>query len=323
MSKNIETLLRLLKPEELELIPPIPTGQTPLWEHWEEFVEKYLRTGKSPSTVQNAKDSMKILILHLKVFTIEDCMDFRKIENLLHEYKEKRNIKATTFNSYRKGFNTYFIWLERYEYIPRNPIKKIPKCAEKYQEKLVLSQEKVDRIIAHLSTRRQTRLQRARNIFFIDLLRFTGARPCELAALKVTDVTQSKETYKVVIHGAKQKGKNRYYHLVGYVRDSYERYILIRNKIRPDEEHLFISSSKRTGWGQKGIRYLLKKLRQDLGFNITAYSFRRYVATKLYREGIEPHKISDYLGHTRASTTRRYLEDICAWTDEAGGIMAG
>jgi site-specific recombinase XerD len=318
-----DILLQLLPAEELtKLSNLVPKGEIPLWKYWEEFVTKYLRLGKSRSTVQNVRDTLKVVILRLKFLTIEDCLNTEKLEDALHGYKERRGIKATTFNSYLKNLKTYFIWLERYDRVKENRIRRIPKCTEAYREKLVLDEEKVGKIVAHLSTRRQTRLQRARNIFLVDLLRFTGARPCEIAALKTTNITPTKDTYTLVIHGAKQKGKNRYYLLKGYVRDSYERYIKIRNKLRPDEKHLFISSSKRTGWGQKGIRYLFKKLNQDLGFKVTAYAFRRYVATKLYRKGMSLEGIGDYLGHTRTSTTRRYLEDICAWTDESGDIMA-
>ncbi len=324
MSKNLETLKQLLPNEKLEeLATLVPTEDTPLWKYWEEFVTKYLRVGKSHTTVQNVRDTLKTVILKLKFLTIEECLNTEKLEDALHEYKEERGIKATTFNSYLKNLKTYFIWLERYGKIKENRIGRIPKCTEMYREKLVLNREKIDKIVGYLSTRRQTKLQRARNIFYIDLLRFIGARPCEIADLETTDITPINNTYKIVIHGAKQKGKNRHYQLKGYVRDSYERYMGIRNELRPDEKHLFISSSKRTGWGQKGMRYLFKKLNQDLGFRSTAYAFRRYVATELYRKGMTLEEIGDYLGHTRRDTTRRYLEDICAWTDKSGDIMAG
>jgi site-specific recombinase XerD len=317
-----DVLYTLLPQEKLrEIAKYIPHGKTPVWAHWEKFVNHYKRKGKSRTTIKNVRDALKWLIKHIEIYTIEDCFDTFEIDERFHAYQEIRGIQGNTLNSYRKNLNTYFIYLERYNFIPSNPIKRIQKCAEKYREKPVMSDDQINQIIAHLSTRRQTRLQRARNIFFIDLLRFTGARPCELAALKTSDIIPFQGTHKLVIHGAKQKGKNRYYRLKGYVRDSYERYMSIRNQMRPNENHLFVSSSKRTGWGQKGMNYLFKKLRKELSFHISAYAFRRYVATKLYKEGMLLPQISDYLGHTRISTTRRYLEDICAWTDEAGDIM--
>lgn len=54
------SLLELLPLEFInELLPKIPSHQTPLWMYWREFVEKYLRTGKSEVTVKNVKDVLR------------------------------------------------------------------------------------------------------------------------------------------------------------------------------------------------------------------------------------------------------------------------
>jgi integrase len=108
-----------------------------------------------------------------------------------------------------------------------------------------------------------------------------------------------------------------------HVRDSYENYIIQKNRIRPNEEKLLISLSKKTGWTQMGMRNLFASLSKKLGFRVTAYAFRRYVATTLDEKDVELRRISDYLGHTRASTTLSYIESSCARTRQAGEIMGG
>ncbi|MBI5753669.1 site-specific integrase [Candidatus Peregrinibacteria bacterium] len=176
-------------------------------------------------------------------------------------------------------------------------------------------------MVARVHDRRQTRLQRLRNIFFIDLLRFTGARPCELLDIQMKDIALEGNTYKLVIRGKKQKGRNRYYHLPSHLRDSYESYVHHRSLSRQNETALFISTSKQGNWTQKGMRGLFRALSKELGFKVIAYGFRRYVATTLNTRGLSMKDIGHFLGHSRASTTERYIERSCALTDMGTNIM--
>lgn len=322
--ENIPRFLVELIPNNLidELSLKIPHNQRPIWQYWLEFVEKYLRTGKSEITVKGVKDGLKFAIRRLNILSIEDLNDPRIIEEALFTYKEANHIKNSTFNSYRKNFNTYCIWLEKMQYIKENLISKVEKCKQEQNEQLTLNEEQVRKVIVQIHDRRQTRLERFRNTFFIDLLRFTGARPCELLNARIKDVRRENDGYKIVIHGKKQKGRNRYYKFSSFVRDSYEAYMAFRRDKRPNEEKLFVSCSKKTGWTHDGMKRLFARISKELGFTVTAYSFRRYVATKLHKEGISLEKIANYLGHTRITTTQRYIERSCALTEDCSTIMA-
>ena len=88
------------------------------------------------------------------------------------------------------------------------------------------------------------------------------------------------------------------------------------------EENLFISISKRTGWTEKGLRGLLKKLSAKLGFKVTCYGFRRYVATKLYEKTNDLRLVSTHLGHTRISTTYRYIQNSSGLNQKGMDIMS-
>ncbi len=301
--------------------PTVPRNETVIWKYWKEFVHKYLRTGRSEVTVRNVLDALLFIIRVCNIVTIEKCNSPKILEDTLFSIKEKRNLRSSTYNSYIKNLNTYFRWLAKQEYIQENKINKVACCKEENNEQLTLSEQHIQAIVKQVHDRRQTRLERARNVFFIDLLRFTGARSCEITAMKVGDIEPLKDSYKIRINGAKQKGKPRYYELPSSLRDSYETYMIKRNKSRPDEEMLFVSSSKRTGWTLKGMSALFRKLSNELGFRITAYGFRRYVATSLYEETTDMRHIGDYFGHTRASTTLGYVNSCCARTKPAALIM--
>jgi site-specific recombinase XerD len=315
-------LFDLLPQLEIDSIPQIPLGETPIWGHWFEFVWKYLRTGKSEATVKNVKDVLKFVIRKLKIYTIEQLNRPKLIEDLLFEYKKEHGISPNTFNSYRKNINTFCIWLEKMEYIASNNVRKIDKCKPSYDENLTLSQDQINAVVVQIRDRRQLKLERLRNAFFIDLLRFTGARPSELMSLEVKDITKSKDGYVLCIQGRKQKGRKRFYELRSYVIDSFEAYMAYRVIHRPNEEYLFASSYKRMAWTYVGMKNLFQKLSKELGFHVNAYSFRRYVATHLNSKKMPVENIRDYLGHTRSTTTLRYIERSCVLTKDCTEAMA-
>lgn len=317
------TLFTLLPEEEIDhLSHKVSKNETPLWSYWSEFVNQYLVLGRSKTTVRNVRDALRFLLRNTDFLSIEQCNNNRELQRLLIQLKQDREWTGCTYNSYLKNLKTYFIWLESVDYIDENRLLKVAKSKEEQNEQITHSEEQVQAIVKHIRDRRQSRLERSRNVFFIDLLRFSGARPCELVSLKVDDVKPYKGSYRVRLNGAKQKGKPRYYNLPSVLRDSYESYMIQRNKLRPDEDNLFISLSKRTGWTKKGMTSLLKRLSKELNFRIVSYGFRRYVASSLYEETKDMRVIGDFLGHTRASTTLGYVASTCARTKEAGDIMA-
>jgi site-specific recombinase XerD len=313
-----DILKQLLQKDELSLLKKmVKEGGTPLWQYWEEFVDHYLREGKSEVTVRNVRDTLRSVVRNLNILTIEDCNTPEILREALFKIKEERNWSNVTFNNCRKNLNTYFLWLECMEYIDENKIKKIRKCKEEQNEQYTLNEDQVRSILGQVRQRRQTRLERWRNDFFIGLLVVTGARPCELLQLQCRDVQKMKDgSYKVVIRGRKQKGRNRYYRMPSWIRDSYEMYVTIRQDLEREEANLFVSSSKRTGWTDKGMRGLFKRLSKELGFRVNAYAIRRFVATKLNAEGVDVKDIMNHLGHTRLSTTHRYIERSCCLTDK-------
>lgn len=315
-------LLEFLPKEELEVHEKeLPPNDTPLWLYWPEFVEKYLRTGKSEVTVKGVRDGLRYAVRQLKIYSIQQLNNPRLVEEALFQYQARHHIKNNTYNSYRKNFNTYCLWLEKMEYIEKNNIMKVDKCTVEHDEHLTLTDEQVKLVVAYIHDRKQTRLELFRNIFFIDLARYTGARPCELLGLKVKDISRFGNTYRLALRGRKQKGRIRYYEFSSFLQASYETYMNYRSAVHKNEEYLFISCSRRTGWTYAGVKKLFQKMSKDLGFLVTLYSFRRYVATRLYNEGKSLERIADYLGHTRTATTRRYIAQTCALTKDCGDLM--
>lgn len=312
----------LLSPLDKSALEPKVVDKVPLWEHWEEFVKHHLREDKSKVTISNVRSALKFLIAHTGILTLEDCNTPSILREALFLQKEKRNWSSSTLNTYRKNINTYFRWLEDMEYVSENKIMKVRKCREVPNEQRVLSEEEMYKVRNQITTRRQTRLERWRNLLLFDMLVLTGARPCELQQMQIRDIQADKNGYVIAIQGSKQKGYKRYYRMPSSLRDVYEMYLGVRQQLQRGELSLFASQSKRSGFKYKGLNGLFKRVSREVGFSVTAYSIRRFVATNLYLKGVPLKDIQQHLGHTRLTTTMRYVERTCALTDRGTDEMA-
>lgn len=324
-SKRDSTLKVLLPCNEVEEVKKfISDGETPVWKYWEEFVDQSRRLGKSSVTVHSVRDGLRTLMRHLNIFTIEQFNQPKVLGGLLLDLQEKRKFSNSTRNTYIKNLNTYFIWLEKNEYIFENKIRKVQKSTEKHKEQPVLTESQIDAVVNHIYSKEyDNELIRYRNLLFVDLLRYTGARPCEL--LGMTRNCIYREGYRnwiIKIDGHKQKGRIRYYPCPTFIQDSYLTYIDALSRYDRMEVNLFVSISSFGGWTANGLKVFFKRLSEDLGFLVNSYGFRRFVATRLDRERVDIKDISRYLGHTRVTTTERYIERSCALTKNAGGTMA-
>lgn len=312
----------LTQSELTEALKKVPAGHTSVWEHWEEFLKRYSRLDRSTSTIQNVKDCIRLAVVHLELVSLEQFNNILDVEDRLYAYKDLRQIQHSTLNSYQKNLNTYFRWLERYGFIQNNPITKIPRGKETCKEKQIMSEHQITKILYQLSIQRSTSFERARNTLIIHILRVIGARPKEIMAIKMSDISPLKDgSYRLMIRGIKQGGKIRSYRMKGCLKDAYENYLNQRPPNRANETKLFLSRKHGEGFGQKGMRYLFGYLQEELKFKITAYGFRRYVATTLYREGVPIHKISNHLGHSSEKITRTYISDLVDWTDEGVDVL--
>lgn len=61
---------------------------------------------------------------------------------------------------------------------------------------------------------------------------------------------------------------------------------------------------------------------EKLGFRVTAYMFRRLVATEMFARKVALQDIQHHMGHTRSSTTLRYVQASHEMNREGVAIMA-
>ena len=309
--QNLQSLLELIpKPELQELKPLAPEGETPIWQHWEEFVMQYHRLGRSLLTIRSVRDGIRVLIRNTRVCSIEQLNDPKLLTQITLDMQEKYGLQSNTRNTYIKNLNTYFIWLEKNEYIAENRVRKAPKSAPTFNEKKCLNNEQVLKLFEYLRTRKfSCKLERLRTLLYVEVLAFTGARPVELLAMQIDAIYQDDTgDWKIRINGKKHKGRPRYYDCPQYIAHRFLSYMQTRQESGRYEDALFISMSSFSGWTKSGVDSFFKRLSAEIGFRISSYPFRRYVATHLNAQGISIKDIGRHLGHLKTSTTELYIE---------------
>ncbi len=325
--KKVETqyphLFRLLSDEERYILEQDASDtKTPLWEHWHNYVSKSLILGKSPQTIKSVRDALNTIMRHTGLFTIEQFNEPGILDQALLELQLERRQKASTRNTYIKNCNTYFIWLFKNHIIKENNVARIEKGRVEAPDEKPLTLEQVEKITLHMYTRKhQNALQRARNILIVDIFRFSGIRPCELLGMANDAIFLEDGRWKMIINGRKQKGRKRYYEVPQFVVHSYQHYMRLRSDKERWETPLIISMTTREGLTTTGIQNLFKTVSKEIGFRVTAYGFRRFIATQLSKLGIKQQKLSRYLGHTRFTTSDLYVERECYLTQSGTDLM--
>ena len=158
-SNRSSFLYNLLSAHEMsEFHEQLSPNHTPLWAHWNEFVERSLLLGKSPQTLKSTRDTLKYLIRHTGLVSVEQLNAPNELDHQLFRLQVERGFSLNSRRSYIKHLNTYFIWLYRNHYISENNIARIERGRERQKEIPPLKQSEVDRVIVHVSTRNHSAL---------------------------------------------------------------------------------------------------------------------------------------------------------------------
>lgn len=122
--------MELFTQEEIKTLSESVGDGTPIWQHWERFCHVWAKSRKSTSTVRNVRDAIRTFALYGGLTTIESWNDPENVFDVMHRLEEERRWSESTFNSYRKNVNTYFLYLKRRRIVPESPLSRIEKMRE-------------------------------------------------------------------------------------------------------------------------------------------------------------------------------------------------
>lgn len=321
-----EVLLQIFPEDELALYNSmIPPGKTALWKYWEEFIEMRIRVHRSHESLKNTRDAIRYIVRHAETYTLEEFDNPGEITTRLLNMKDKRGICSNTYNTYLKNLKSYFIYLVRQEIIPENKLDKVEKDKGVVAPQPTLSESEV-KIINGAMEKGNSQLPtiyNLRNLILVRLFILTGARPGELLSIKDTNFEFDKSSLGSVLRlqGSKQNNKLRPYELDTELTSIIRAYQHEKQLNGKEIDYFFISASHKGPLTKVGIRNLFRGLSKQLGFYVTPYGFRRFVATKLHQSEVPIATISLHLGHTNTKTTNNYIERYSVMNKEGTNIM--
>lgn len=316
----------ITKNQEELLKSRLPIWHTLLHEHWDYYLRLLRETWRSEKTIANTLTAIRLFLLHSSCISLESWMNGRVIQEEFIRLKNERKWSDSTYNTHRKGMSSYLRVLSDAGFIKENPIVRIKKCPEVPWDQLKFKDNQPALFFQTINTYKtwMSYLLFHRNKLFFLLCGYTGARPIELLSLKLNSFSSDRNTLSVV--SAKWSGKTRMYQLTDDVQEALRSYIRECAAVGRDKElnrNFFLGDNLWMAWTSSGVQQVCKRLSMRIGFKVTAYMFRRFVATKMFENKVLLQDIQHHMGHTRASTTLRYVQSNERMNEMGISIMHG
>lgn len=263
----------------------------------------YLKIDKnySKNTLDSYKRNLNTFIL--KINKNVSKVNKEDINNFLNEIE---NLKTTTVAHYITVLKEFYKFLEKEEWISKNPtIHLVMPKLEKHLPN-VLSIDEVNKLLdINLCNKYDYR-----NKAILELMYSSGVRISEALNLKIYDINLEEEVIKVMGKGSKE----RILPLSDYASYYIKKYIFeYRSELLKDKgsDYLFLNSR-----GEKISRQAIFKIIQNIAnekgikTKFSPHTLRHSFATHLLKNGADLRSIQELLGHSSLSTTGIYTHII-------------
>ena len=204
----------------------------------------------------------------------------------------KRPVSASTLDTLRRIYNSFFSWLLNNGYVHKNPIS-------------LLEKGKMDKKIKQPFTEEELQLIRnackdIRALAMVDFLSASGVRVSEFCSVDIKDIDWNRK--ELIVTGKGNKQRTVYLNATALI--SLQRYLKTREDNNPA---LFVSKNKPYNRLKPGaVRSVLHELEKETGTYIHPHKFRRTLATRLLERGMKIEHIQKILGHEKIETTLIY-----------------
>ena len=199
-----------------------------------------------------------------------------------------------TLENYRSYIASFFQWMTREDFIPKNPCEKIQPIKYKEEIRNPFSDTEIDLMRSACGNERDRAM--------MELLLSSGIRVTELINLDITDV----DFNNLSIHIREGKGsKERQSYITTVCAMHLKAYLMQR----PDDDpSLFLSLKRKERMTTSGIRKILKQIEKKTHVgDIHPHRFRRTFATNLAKRGMDVQTIARLMGHSNIQTTMIYV----------------
>lgn len=224
------------------------------------------------------------------------------------EYMEKNGLSAATRSRKISAIKTFFRYLEKIEYISKNPANNLEKPKLTKKAPKVISADNAKELLLHSYWSDRKDNVKFRDYAIIATFLFTGIRREELSNIKLSDIDEGSKT--ILIHGKGDKERRV------YVNDSL--YPIIQEYIKEHRsalkcaaecEYLFLSIRGKK-LSLNTIDGIVNKVMESVGIKekgISAHILRKRFATTAFDNTRDIATVSKLLGHSSPTVTMRYV----------------
>ncbi len=260
---------------------------------------------RSPNTIRIYKEAYTSYVMFLNEKNIIPSLSTKILRQYFFYLREKGLKKTTVLLRYKslKAFVKYLIIIDKSLNI--NPFDDIfkPQPDNNLPDFFSLKEAK-DIMEAVEGYNWPTRFIKFRNILIIRLLFFCGLRKSELLNLTLSDINLQEE-YLRINNG--KGNKDRIIKLHQSVVFALNKYLKYRGD-RKINKLLVCSTRYQQPFSESGLKRFMNLLKRQTGINsIYPHKFRHSFATLLLHSGASIEIIRQVLGHTKLSTTAKYL----------------
>lgn len=253
----------------------------------ERTIKQYLWSLKTMLVFLNNKDLLKV--------TSKDLKDFYT------NYAITRKVSNTTIGNLQRCISPFFLFLEKEEYIQRNPCIAIAKPKITPPQISPFTGEELEQLREDVYCKKQNQ---TRNRALLEFFIATGCRVSECAAVKISDIDFKGQSVKILGKG----NKERTVFFTGQCLKHLKDYL---NERSDQQDVLFYSSRTKQGLSKSAIERIFRNIETDGKYHIhcNPHRFRHTFAQTCIDRGMPVEDVAFLMGHESVKTTiNRYYK---------------
>lgn len=255
----------------------------------EEFLKEYLALLKlernlSENSVLSYESDLKSFITFLRESGINDFDDVTHTS--ISDFFEKQRsagMKSSSTGRYNSSLKGFFSYLNKSNYIHKNPTDNLPSVKITRDLPVVLSFMEVEKILAQPNTDENLGL---RDRAMIEIMYSSGLRASETLTLKISDLFFAEEVIRVLGKGSKERLVPVGSSAVEWV-TKYLTFVRPHLQKREQSNNVVFLNKRGKGLSRMGLWKIVKKYVIDAGIKkeVHPHTFRHSFATHLL-EGV-------------------------------------